>query len=62
MGIQTVKRLQPDSIPSMFARSVDYLQASSSQCSTPITRPLSERGHQRLVRQVSIKLQACMEK
>ena len=61
MGIPTVKRLKPDAVPTVFARSIDYVQASSSQCSTPTTRPLSERRHQRSVRQFSIKLQACME-
>ena len=50
MGIPTVKRLKPDAVPTIFARSIDYLQASSSQCSTPTTRPLSERRHQRSVR------------
>ena len=61
MGILTVKRLKPDAVPTIFARSVNYVQASSSQCSTPTTRLLSERRQQRLVRQFFIKLQACME-
>ena len=61
MGIPTVKHLKPDIVATIFARSVNYLQASSSQCSTTTTQPLSERRHQRLVRQFSIKLQACME-
>ena len=60
MGIPTVKRLKPDAVPTVFARSVDCVQTSSSQCSTPTTQPLSERKHQRSVRQFSIKLQACM--
>ena len=51
VGISTVKCLKPDAVPIVFARSVDYVQASSSQCSTPTTRPLSERRHQRSVRQ-----------
>ena len=60
MGIPTVKRLKLD-VPTIFVRSVDYLQVSSSQRSTPTTQPLSERRHQRSVRQFFIKLQACME-
>ena len=47
MGIPTVKRLKPDAVPTIFARSVDYIQTSSS---TPTSRPLSERRHQRSVR------------
>ena len=50
MGIPTVKRLKPDAVPTIFARSVDYIQTSSSQTSTPTSRPLSERRHQRSVR------------
>ena len=61
MGIPTVKRLKPDAVPTVLARSVDYVQGSSSQCSTPTTRPLSERRHQISLRQFSIKLQACIE-
>ena len=60
MGIPTVKHLKPDAVLTIFARSVNYLQASSNQCSTPTTQLLSERRHQRSVRQFSIKLQACI--
>ena len=49
MGISTLKCLKPDTVPTIFARSVDYLQASSSQ--SPTTgRPLSQRRQQRSVR------------
>ena len=54
MGIPTVKRLKPDAVPTLFARSVDYLQASSSQSSTPTSRVLSERRHQRSVRPLAV--------
>ena len=47
MGMPTVKRLKADAVPTIFARSVDYIQTSSS---TPTSRPLSERRHQRSVR------------
>jgi len=54
MGIPTVKRLKPDAIPTIFARSVDFLQASSSQCNTPTSRPLLERRQQRSVRPLHV--------
>ena len=48
MGIKTLK---PDAVPTIFARSIDYLQASSSQSTTPLDgRPLSKRRQQRTVR------------
>ena len=34
MGIKTLKQLKPDAVPTTFARSIDYLQASSSQSTT----------------------------
>ena len=53
MGIPTLKRLKPDAVPTVFARSVDNLQASSSQ--SPMTgRPLSQRRQQRAVRPVRV--------
>ena len=53
MGIPTLKRLKPDAVPTIFARSVDNLQASSSQ--SPTTgRPLSQRRLQRAVRPVRV--------
>ena len=53
MGIPTLKRLKPDAVPTIFARSVDNLQASSSQ--SPTTgRPLSQRRQQRAVRPVRV--------
>ena len=54
MGIPTLKRLKPDVVPTIFARSVDYLQASSSQSNTPTSRPLSERRQQRSVRALAM--------
>ena len=51
MGIKTLKRLKPDAVPTVFARSIDYLQASSSQSTTTLAgRPLSKRRQQRMVR------------
>ena len=47
MGIPMVKRLKTNTVPTIFARSVDYIQTSSS---TQTSRPLSERRHQRSVR------------
>jgi len=43
MGIPKVKCLKPDAIPTIFPRSVNFLQASSSQCNTPNSWPLLER-------------------
>ena len=43
MGIPTLKCLKPDTVPMIFARSVDYLQASCSRSTTPMSgRPLSK--------------------
>ena len=39
MGVLTVKRLKPDAVPTIFPRSIDYLESTSS---TPTSRPLSE--------------------
>ena len=41
MGFPMVKRLTPDAVPTVFARSVDYIQTISSQTTTPTSRPLS---------------------
>ena len=46
MGVPTVKRLKPDAVPTIFPRSIDYLESTSS---TPTSRPLSEQRKQRSV-------------
>ena len=48
LGIPAQKRLKGDAVPTIFARSVDQLDAGSSSC-TPSSRPLSERRVQRSV-------------
>ena len=53
MGIPTLKRLKSDAVPTIFARSVDNLQASISQ--SPTTgRPLSQRIQQRQKKNIYI--------
>jgi len=49
MGIPPQKRLKPDTVPTIFLRSVDYLEASSSTSTT--SRPLSKRRQQKSVRE-----------
>ena len=51
MGVPTVKRLKPDAVPTIFPRSIDYLESTSS---TPTSRPLSERRRQRSVSMLCI--------
>ena len=46
MGIPTVKRLKPNTVPTVFAVSGGYIQTSSSQSSTPTSQPLSKRRHE----------------
>ena len=46
MGVPALKRLKPDAVPTLFPRSIDYLQGASS---TPRSRPLSERWQERSV-------------
>ena len=53
MGIPALKRLKPDAVPTIFAKSVAYLQASSSQ-SSATGRPLSQRRQQRAVRACTV--------
>ena len=44
LGILALKCLKPDAIPTIFVRSVDYLEASSTSTSnTPTSQPLSKR-------------------
>ena len=47
LGVPAQKRLKPDLIPTIFARSTDHQDAGSS--SSFCSRPLSERREQRLV-------------
>lgn len=50
LGFPTVKRLKSDAVPSIFAKSIDYLKTrSSSSSTTSRARPLSERRRQRSV-------------
>ena len=46
MGIPALKQLKPHTIPTLFPRSIDYLQRVSR---TPSSRPLSERRQERSV-------------
>ena len=46
MGMPTAKRLKPDAVPTIFARSVDFVQPSSTSNTSvfkPTGRPLSEK-------------------
>ena len=47
MGIPALKRLKPDAVPTIFARSTDHKDAGSS--STSCSRPLSDRRQQKSV-------------
>ena len=51
MGVPTMKRLKPDAVPTIFPRSIDYLESTSS---TPTSRLLSERRRQRSVSMLCI--------
>ena len=51
MGVPTVKRLKPDAVPTIFPRSIDYLESTSS---TSTSRPLSERQRQTSVSMLCI--------
>ena len=46
MGVPTLKRLKPGAVPTIFPRSIDYLEGASN---APTSQPLSERRHQRSV-------------
>jgi len=48
LGIPPQKRLKPDAVLTIFPKSVDYLEASSS--TSMITRPLNKRRQQKPVR------------
>ena len=56
MGMQTAKRLKPDAVPTIFARSIDYLESSSASNTSiyrPTSRPLSEKRQQKSVSLIS---------
>ena len=53
MGVSTVKRLKPDAVPTIFPRSIDYLESTSS---TPTSWPLSERRKQRSVNMLYVPI------
>ena len=44
LGMPTAKRLKPDAVPTIFARSINYMSAASSTSTAkPPCRPLSEK-------------------
>ena len=54
MGLPTAKRLKPDAVPTIFPRSIDYLECSSvsnTSKTKPMSQPLSEKRQQKLVRE-----------
>ena len=51
MGVPTVKRLKPDAVPTIFPRTIDHLESTSS---TPTSRALSERRRQRSISMLCI--------
>ena len=48
LGVPAQKRLKTDAVPTVFAKSTNHVDASSSSY-TPCSRPLSERREQRSV-------------
>ena len=57
MGMPTAKRLKPDAVPTILARSIDYVEPSSSSKTSvhkPAGRPLSEKRQQKSVSYVAI--------
>ena len=57
MGMPTAKRLKPDAVPTIFPRSIDYVEPSSSSKTSvhkPAGRPLSEKRQQKSVSYVAI--------
>ena len=46
IDVPALKRLKPDAVPTLFPRSINYLQGASS---TPSSQPLSERWQERSV-------------
>ena len=57
MGMPTAKRLKPDAVPTIFVRSIDCVEPSSSSKTSvhkPAGRPLSEKRQQKSVSYVAI--------
>ena len=62
LGMPTAKRLKPDAVPTIFARSINYMSAASSTSTAkPPCRPLSEkREEQRQQKSVThVRIAAC---
>ena len=49
MGMPTAKRLKPDAVPTIFARSINYLEPSSTCSTRPTSRPVFEKQQQKSV-------------
>ena len=49
MGMPTAKRLKPDAVPTIFARSINYLEPSSTCSARPTSRPVFEKRQQKSV-------------
>ena len=49
LGMPTAKRLKPDAVPTLFARSIDYLgsTSSASTAKSHAARPLSEKREEK---------------
>ena len=57
MGMPTAKRLKPDAVPTIFPRSIDYVEPSNSSKTSvhkPAGRPLSEKRQQKSVSYVAM--------
>ena len=53
----TAKRLKPDAVPTIFVKSIDHVETSSSSKTSvdkPAGRPLSEKRQQKSVSYVAI--------
>ena len=49
MGMPTAKRLKADAVPTIFARSINYLEPGSTCSARPTSRPVFEKRQQKLV-------------
>ena len=47
MGMPTAKRFKPDAVPTIFVRSINYLEPSST-CSASISKPTSRPVFEKL--------------
>ena len=60
MGMPTAKRLKPDAVPTIFARSVNYLDsASSTSTAKAVGQPLSLKRQQKSVSQAMASYSYC---